>query len=192
MDVVTGTDTSGGARGLDPLLAGVRRLTLLADERRRLARRSSARSRASCSRRRAREEVHVHHLAAPGAEEDSSPCTCSTATAALSYLLPRAERPPGVSWVREHRAQLPGRRRARARRQRAAPRGDGHDQLRAAAAARRARRGRGGRDARAPRRGGLRRSARSSSRARSSTRRRPRSRSCARAPRPAPTRSPAA
>ena len=28
----------------------------------------------------------------------------------LSYLLPRAERPPGVSWVVEHRPELPGRR----------------------------------------------------------------------------------
>jgi diguanylate cyclase (GGDEF)-like protein len=98
MDVVTGTDTATSP-GVESVLAGVRRLTLLADGAadvdavyRALARELLASPGA--------EEVHVHHLAG----EDESAEELVTVymyggEGRLSYMLPRAERPPGVSWV---------------------------------------------------------------------------------------------
>jgi diguanylate cyclase (GGDEF)-like protein len=102
MDVMTGTvrdaDPSTSPAGVDPLLAGVRRLALLAD---------SATAPEEIFRGLAREllsvpgagEVHVHHLAAPGAGQELVAVYLFDGNERLSYLLPRAERPPGVSWV---------------------------------------------------------------------------------------------
>lgn len=101
---VRGTDTfaqpapgDAGAR-LDPLLAGVRRLTLLAD---------GANGQEAVYRGLARElmltpgadEVHVHRLAGAPAEEEPVVVYLLEGDGRLSYLSPRAERPAGVSWV---------------------------------------------------------------------------------------------
>jgi diguanylate cyclase (GGDEF)-like protein len=96
MDVVAGTDTSS-AVGVDRLLAGIRRLTALADS----ASDSETIFRALASellQAPGAEEVHVHHLASAG-EEELVTVYVSEAGGRLSYLTPRAERPPGVSWV---------------------------------------------------------------------------------------------
>ena len=45
------------------------------------------------------EEVHVHHLARDGAGDDLVDVYLFEGEGRLSYLSPRAERPPGVSWV---------------------------------------------------------------------------------------------
>jgi diguanylate cyclase (GGDEF)-like protein len=98
MGVVTGTDTSSASSGgVDSVLAGVRRLTLLAD---------GARDADTVLRALAREllcapgaeEVHVHHLGEGDAEELVA-VYMFDGDGRLSYLLPRAERPPGASWV---------------------------------------------------------------------------------------------
>jgi diguanylate cyclase (GGDEF)-like protein len=96
MDVVTGTDTSSVV-GVDRLLAGIRRLTALADS----ASDSEAIFRALAGELLSApgaEEVHVHHLAGSGEEELVTVYTAE-GNGRLSYLVPRAERPPGVSWV---------------------------------------------------------------------------------------------
>jgi diguanylate cyclase (GGDEF)-like protein len=99
----TGTDTfaaparADGAHA-DPLLAGVRRLTLLAD---------GAGDGEAIFRGLARElllapgaeEVHVHHLGRPPAEEELVVVYLFEGDGRLSYLAPRSERPAGVSWV---------------------------------------------------------------------------------------------
>jgi diguanylate cyclase (GGDEF)-like protein len=104
MGVVTGTDTSTPPAGADPVLAGVRRLTLLADE---------ARDSESILRALAREllsvpgaeEVHIHHLAGAGAGEEPAGGEDLVAVymfdgyGRLSYLQPHSERAPGVNWV---------------------------------------------------------------------------------------------
>src|ERR1700693_4811403 len=100
MEAMTGTDTQAQASSasVDPLLAGVRRLTLLADE----ASDSEAIFRALARELLSvpgAEEVHVHHLAVPGAEEDLVAVYMYEADGRLSYLLPHVERPPGVTWV---------------------------------------------------------------------------------------------
>jgi len=97
MDVVTGTDTSTSVRGVDGLLAGIRRLTALADE---------ASGRAAIFQALASEllaasgaqEVHVHHLAAAG-EQELVEVYLFDGGARISYLSPRSERPAGISWV---------------------------------------------------------------------------------------------
>jgi diguanylate cyclase (GGDEF)-like protein len=98
MDVVSGTDTSTSSAGVDRLLAGIRRLTALTD---------SATDADTIYRALAREllsvpgaeEVHIHHLAAAAAEEELVSVYMFAAEGRVSYLVPRAERPPGVSWV---------------------------------------------------------------------------------------------
>ncbi len=106
-----GTDTSEQPQGTDDLLAGMRRLTLLAD---------SASDADSLFRALARElflavdveEVHVHRLpealagVASGLGNPALPEEDDLVTAYLfggearmSYLLKRSERAPGVSWV---------------------------------------------------------------------------------------------
>ncbi|HEX7609228.1 MAG TPA: GGDEF domain-containing protein [Solirubrobacteraceae bacterium] len=99
MDVATGTDTSAGSDdGIDRLLAGIRRLTALAD---------SASDAETIFRALARElllapgaeEVHVHHLGASEDEDDLVAVYMFEGDGRLCYLLPRGERPPGVSWV---------------------------------------------------------------------------------------------
>jgi len=106
----TGTDTFSQpepARVADPArtdsgpaspLAGVRRLTLLAD---------GADGAETIFRGLARElliapgadEVHVHRLARPPAEEEAVVVYLFDGDGRLSYLAPRSERPAGVSWV---------------------------------------------------------------------------------------------
>jgi two-component system, cell cycle response regulator len=98
MGVVSGTDATTAPGGADSVLAGVRRLTLLAD---------GASGSEVIYRELARElliapgaeEVHIHHLAEPGAEEELVAVYMFDGNGRLSYLLPRSERPPGVSWV---------------------------------------------------------------------------------------------
>jgi diguanylate cyclase (GGDEF)-like protein len=98
MDVVSGTDTSTSSAGVDRLLAGIRRLTALTD---------SATDADTIYRALAREllsvpgaeEVHIHHLADAGAEEELVSVYMFAAEGRVSYLVPRVERPPGVSWV---------------------------------------------------------------------------------------------
>src|SRR2546422_4811937 len=98
MGVVTDRDTSTSPGGAESVLAGVRRLTVLADAAvnsevifRGLARELLAVPGA--------EEVQVHHLADPAAEEELVSVYMFEGNGRLSYLLPRGERPPGVSWV---------------------------------------------------------------------------------------------
>jgi diguanylate cyclase (GGDEF)-like protein len=98
MDVAMGMDASASSQDTDRLLAGIRRLAALADG----AADSDAIFRALAIELMAvpgAEEVHVHHLAAPGADEDLVAVYMHDAEGRLSYLAPRGERPPGVSWV---------------------------------------------------------------------------------------------
>jgi len=95
---VTGTDTSTSPGGAESVLAGVRRLTLLAEG----AANSEVILRALARELLAllgAEEIHVHHLAEAGVEEELVAVYMFEGNSRLSYLLPRAERPPGVSWV---------------------------------------------------------------------------------------------
>jgi len=97
MDVVTGTDTSTSAPGVDGLLAGIRRLTALADE----ASGEEAIFRALAAELLAApgaDEIHVHHLAG-GGEDDHVDVYLFDGSARISYLLSRSERPAGISWV---------------------------------------------------------------------------------------------
>ena len=94
----TGTDTIEQPAHADPLLAGVRRLALLADNAgggeeifRGLARELLLTPGA--------EEVHVHHLRKPPAEDELVDVYLAEGDGRLSYLQPRSERPAGVSWV---------------------------------------------------------------------------------------------
>ncbi|HLH14761.1 MAG TPA: sensor domain-containing diguanylate cyclase, partial [Solirubrobacteraceae bacterium] len=106
MDVVTGKDASATSGGLERLLAGIRHLTSLADGSvdadalfRALARELLAVPGA--------EEIHVHHLAPDGGEEEELVAMyLSGGIGRLSYLHPRAERPPGVSWVASTRSSF--------------------------------------------------------------------------------------
>ena len=90
-------DVSPPAAG-DPLLAGVRRMTLLADH---------ADDAEAIFRTLAREllgtpgadEIHVYHLAGAGDELEQTVVYLFEGEGRLSYLARREERPPGVSWV---------------------------------------------------------------------------------------------
>lgn len=99
MDVAAGKDASASAAGVDRLLAGIRHLTALAD---------SAGDADTMFRALAGEllsvpgadEVHVHHLLADGEDgQELVTVYMFEGSGRLSYLLPRSERPPGVSWV---------------------------------------------------------------------------------------------
>jgi diguanylate cyclase (GGDEF)-like protein len=98
MDVVAGTDTSTLAE-LDVLLAGIRRLTALADG----AADADATFRTLAQELLSvpgAEEVHVHYLALEADQHEELVGVYLAGSAGrLSYLHPRAERPPGVSWV---------------------------------------------------------------------------------------------
>jgi diguanylate cyclase (GGDEF)-like protein len=98
MDVMSGTDTSASYVGVDRLLAGIRRLTALADEASdpEAIYRALARELLSVP---GAEEVHIHHLAAPGEEEELVAVYMFGGEGRVSYLVPRTERPAGVSWV---------------------------------------------------------------------------------------------
>jgi diguanylate cyclase (GGDEF)-like protein len=106
MDVDLGTDTSTSRPGgMESVLAGVRRLSLLAD---------GAPNAEVIFRDLAGEllvvpgadEVHVHHLAEPGSEQELVVVYMFGGDGRLSYLLPREERPPGVSWVASTRRSV--------------------------------------------------------------------------------------
>ncbi|MBA3809433.1 MAG: GGDEF domain-containing protein [Solirubrobacterales bacterium] len=98
MDGVSGTDTSAVDVGVDRLLAGIRRLTALAD---------SASDAETIFRAMAREllsvpgaeEVHIHHLGSAEDQDELVTVYMFAGEGRLSYLAPRSERPPGVSWV---------------------------------------------------------------------------------------------
>jgi diguanylate cyclase (GGDEF)-like protein len=97
MGVIAGTDTSTPTGADESLLAGVRRLSLLANGAsdadtvfRALARELLASHGA--------EEVHVH-LLAPLGDEELVVVYMFDGDGRVSYLLPHSERPPGVSWV---------------------------------------------------------------------------------------------
>jgi diguanylate cyclase (GGDEF)-like protein len=98
----SGRDTieqAGG--GGDPLLAGVRRLTALADRAGAPEAIFGGLARELFSLLGA-EEVHVHHLCGSddgGGDEDSVVVYLFEGEGRLSYLVPRGERAPGVSWV---------------------------------------------------------------------------------------------
>jgi diguanylate cyclase (GGDEF)-like protein len=97
MDVALGTDTSASPSDVDRLLAGIRRLSALTDA----APNSEAIFRALAGELMSvsgAEEVQIHHLARPGEDEDLV-AVYMFADGRLSYLMPRGERPPGVSWV---------------------------------------------------------------------------------------------
>jgi diguanylate cyclase (GGDEF)-like protein len=98
MDVVAGKDASASPGGLGRLLAGIRRLTALADE----AGEPDAILRALAGELLAvpgGDEVHVHELARAGADEDLVTVHLPDGHGRISYLTARSERPPGVSWV---------------------------------------------------------------------------------------------
>lgn len=97
MDVVTGTDTQASPHGLESVLAGVRRLSLLADGAGDADAVYRALARELLSSPGA-EEVHVHHLAEDEHDELVA-VYMFEGEGRLSYLIPRGERPPGVSWV---------------------------------------------------------------------------------------------
>ena len=82
---------------LVPLLAGVRRLTLLADSVEDPETVYGALARELIAVMGA-EEVHIHHLTPPG-EDELVVVHMLGGDGRLSYMQPSAERPPGVSWV---------------------------------------------------------------------------------------------
>ncbi len=98
MDVLAGTDTLAPSAGVERLLGGLRRLTALADA----ATDAEAIFRSLAGELLAvpgGEEVHVHHLATAAREDDLVAVYVFGGEGRLSYLQPRAERPPGVNWV---------------------------------------------------------------------------------------------
>jgi diguanylate cyclase (GGDEF)-like protein len=96
MDVTVPPNGLGGS--VEPLLAGVDRLSALAD---------TAPDPETIFRALARElllqpgvdEMHVHHLAGTDPTEELVVVYLFEGEGRLSYLLPRGERPPGVEWV---------------------------------------------------------------------------------------------
>jgi diguanylate cyclase (GGDEF)-like protein len=98
MGALKGTDASAPDSGYQSVLAGVRRLALLADGAREAETIYRALAGELLSMPGA-EEVHVHHLAGPGAEDELVAVYMFDGTGRVSYLLPREERPQGVSWV---------------------------------------------------------------------------------------------
>lgn len=93
------TRAGNGAHEVDlaPVLAGVRRLTLLADTAEDTEAVFGALARELIAVMGA-EEVHVHHLRPPG-EDEPVVVYMLDGDGRLSYLQPSEERPPGVSWV---------------------------------------------------------------------------------------------
>jgi len=100
MDVVAGTDTSTSSAGVDRLLVGIRKLAALADGPGNAESLFRALARELLSVPGA-EEVHVHHLPVDVDEvsDDLVSVYLHGGSGRLSYLQPRAERPPGVAWV---------------------------------------------------------------------------------------------
>src|ERR1700684_4452541 len=90
---------NGSAHEIDlaPVLAGVRRLTLLAEKAEDPETVFVALARELITVMGA-EEVHVHHLTPP-AQDELVVVYMLGGDGRLSYLQPHEERPPGVSWV---------------------------------------------------------------------------------------------
>src|ERR1039457_10846 len=90
---------NGSAHEVDlaPVLAGVRRLTLLADAAQDTETVFGALARELIAVMGA-EEVHIHRLGPPG-EDELVVVYMLDGDGRLSYLQPSEERPPGVSWV---------------------------------------------------------------------------------------------
>jgi diguanylate cyclase (GGDEF)-like protein len=100
MGMLEGMEASAPSSGYESVLAGVRRLTLLADG----ARDAEAIYRAlggELLSALGAEEVHVHHLVGDGAsaEEELVVVYMFEGQGRVSYTLARNDRPPGVSWV---------------------------------------------------------------------------------------------
>src|SRR5262245_7001087 len=100
MGMLEGMEASAPSSGFESVLAGVRRLTVLADA----ARGAEAIYRALGGELLSvpgAEEVHIHHLAGDGAsvEEELVVVYMFEGHGRVSYTLARSERPPGVSWV---------------------------------------------------------------------------------------------
>ena len=94
---IAAANTSHEALDLAPVLVGVRRLTVLAETAEEPDAVFGALARELIVTMGA-EEVHVHRLA-PSAEEELVVVYVLGGDGRLSYLQPRSERPPGVSWV---------------------------------------------------------------------------------------------
>jgi diguanylate cyclase (GGDEF)-like protein len=97
MGVVIGTDTETQGPDTDVLLAGVRRLSLLADDARDVDSVLRALARELLASPGA-EEVHVHQLSRQN-DEELVVVYLFEGDGRLSYVTPRAERPAGVDWV---------------------------------------------------------------------------------------------
>jgi diguanylate cyclase (GGDEF)-like protein len=98
MGTPQGREASVATGGLASVLEGVRRLALLAEG----TRESETIFRALAGELLCvpgADEVHIHHLAHEGAEEELVSVYMFDGHGRVSYLLPRSERPPGVSWV---------------------------------------------------------------------------------------------
>jgi len=98
MGTPQGREASAPRARLESVLAAVRRLTVLADG----ARESETIFRALAVELLGvpgADEVHIHRLAHGGAEEDLVAVYMFEGHARVSYLLPRSERAPGISWV---------------------------------------------------------------------------------------------
>jgi len=98
MGTPQGREASAPRARLESVLAAVRRLTVLADG----ARESETIFRALAVELLGvpgADEVHIHRLARGGAEEDLVAVYMFEGHARVSYLLPRSERAPGISWV---------------------------------------------------------------------------------------------
>ena len=98
MDAVTGTDASASSNDADRLLVSIRRLTAVTDAAVDMETIFRALAGELMSVPGA-EEVHIHHLAGIGEDEDLVAVYLLDADGRLSYLVPRGERPPGVAWV---------------------------------------------------------------------------------------------
>jgi diguanylate cyclase (GGDEF)-like protein len=94
---VLSANGSSGELDLAPVLAGVRRLTLLADAAQDTDTIFAALARELMSVMDA-EEIHIHHFRPPG-EDELVVVYMLDGDGRLSYLQPVEERPPGVSWV---------------------------------------------------------------------------------------------
>jgi diguanylate cyclase (GGDEF)-like protein len=85
--------------GMDSLLAGVRRLTRLADTATAPQEVFRALAGELFAELAGVEEVQVHQLAGPGVAEDTVAVYMFDGEGRLSYLRPLGERPAGVAWV---------------------------------------------------------------------------------------------
>lgn len=94
---IASVNASVGDTELPSVLAGVRRLTLMAERAEDTDTVFGALAGELMTVMGA-EEVHVHHLGPPG-EQDLVVVYMFDGDGRLSYLQPSAERPPGVSWV---------------------------------------------------------------------------------------------